>query len=127
MSGCEELEMGYFSDRDRAIVEALTYDPTCKPGFEILKACLIWPDECPYNLTPEGYEKLCDLWIARSFIHRGLPFSSWPLAPEYFERAWDEALRDNVRWPGFRRLTLSAKDRAYYEEQLRKMAEADEI
>jgi len=118
--------MGYFSQRDRALVEALQYDPTLKPEYEILKGCLVWNDERPDNLTPAGYEKLCDLWIARGYIHREEPFSNNQLDPEYFGKAWEEALRDKIRWPGFLRLRLSDEDRRFYDETLRQ-AMTDEI
>ena len=45
--------MAYFSHRDRALLEALQFDPTAKPGLELLKSCLIWPDERPDGLTSE--------------------------------------------------------------------------
>ena len=110
--------MAYFNDRDRALVEALQYDPAAEPSFELLKGCLIWVDERADGLTSDGYERLCDLWIARSFLHRCEPFSSHPLDPEYFGRVWEEALNDKIRWPGFQRLTLSAADKAYYDAEL---------
>ena len=104
--------MGYFTERDRALVEGLTYDPSLKPGFELLKGCLIWEDERPDGLTPENYEKLCDLWIARSCLHRGLAIGEGTLDPQYFKDAWDAAIRDGIRWPGFQRLKLSPEDKA---------------
>jgi hypothetical protein len=70
----------------------LTYDPDAKPSYELLKACLVWEDERPNGLTPQGYERLCDLWIARSFLHRGMPLNSGAFDPYYFERAWLQAL-----------------------------------
>ena len=108
----------HFYDRDRKLIEALRYDAALKPSFELIKSCLVWEDERPEGLTPDGYDKLCDLWIARSFIHRNLPFSSWTLAPDYFEGAWKAASEDGFSWPGFRRLQLSAEDLAYYEQCL---------
>jgi hypothetical protein len=119
--------MAYFSDRDRAIIEALTYDPTSEPSYESIRSALVWPDERPDNLTSEGYQSLCDLWICRALIHRGDPTFSTSLDPAIFQRRWAAALADNIRWPGFERLTLSAKDRAYYEKAMREEAEAGEI
>lgn len=105
--------MPYFSDRDRSLVESLKYDESLKPSYDSIKSCLVWPDECPDNLSHEGYEKLCDLLIARSFIHEKRPFSSWKLDPHYFAQVWEEAISDEIDWPGFKRLELSGEDQAY--------------
>jgi hypothetical protein len=115
--------MAYFSDRDRALVEVLTFDPNSTPSFEYLKACLVWRDESPNGITPDGYEKLCDLWISRSCLHQGKPVGADTLDPDYFVRAWQAALDDKIQWPGFRRLTLSAEDQAYYDGCLREIAD----
>jgi hypothetical protein len=103
----------FFSGRDLQLIEALQYDPDLTPGFESIKSCLVWRDECPDGLTPDGYEKLSDLLVARSFIHQGRPFTSWKLAPELFGNVWSEANAANFRWPGFNRTTLSAADQEY--------------
>ena len=115
--------MPYFSDRDRAVIEALQYNADASPAFELLKSCLVWPDERPKNITPEGYEKLCDLWIARACLHRGQPVGSGTLDPTSMQRAWQEALDDKISWPGFRRLKLSPEDQAYYDACLREVAD----
>jgi hypothetical protein len=114
--------MTYFSEKDRSLIESLRYDVTLEPSFDLIKSCLVWADERADGLTRDGYEKLCDLWIARSFLHRGMPFSSWKLAPEYFGALWQDAMKEVGAWPGFLRLQLSKRDRAYYERQLRKAA-----
>jgi hypothetical protein len=106
-------EKAYFHERDLQLIEALQYDPDLTPGFESIKSCLVWRDECPDGLTPDGYEKLSDLLVARSFIHQGRPFTSWTLAPELFGNAWSEAYAANFRWPGFNRIALSAADQEY--------------
>jgi hypothetical protein len=118
-----QMNEPYFDDRDRALVEALTYDPAEQPAYEYIKGCLVWRDERPDGMTPMGYERLCDLWIARSYLHRGMPLNSGPFDPDYFEKAWKHALRDGIHWPGFRRLTLSPEDKAYYELQLNDTSE----
>jgi hypothetical protein len=56
-------------------VGACVYDPAAEPGYAAIKGCLVWRDERPINITPEGYDRLCDLWIARSYLHRDLPMS----------------------------------------------------
>ena len=117
--------MPYFSDRDRAIVESLTYDPAATPGFELLKGCLVWADERPDGLTSEGWDRLTDLWAARSFMHRGEPFTDKQFGGRQYEKAWNQALREGIRWPGFLRVELSPEDRAYLENCLRECREGD--
>lgn len=107
--------MTYFSRQDLELIEALTYDPVSEPSYDLIKDALIWEDERPNGLTQDGYEKLCDLWIARSFIHKRIPFSSWKLDPTFFENVWSEAMRHGFSWPGFNRIELSEKDQKYYE------------
>ena len=108
-----------FSDRDRAIVEGLRYDPAAQPSFELLKGCLVWTDEHPDNLTSEGYSIMCNLWAARSYLHRGEPM------PERLYTVWEQAQGEGLRWVGFQRLTLSAEDKEYYEVSLRESRSAD--
>lgn len=115
--------MAFFSERDRALVENLVYDPKAKPAFDILRDCLVWADERPTGVTSEGWERLQDLWVARAFLYHGRPDSDL-LDMGYFRQAWEEALADRFRWPGFRRLHLSDEDRAYFESELR--AERDD-
>lgn len=106
----------YFSEQDRRLIENLSYDPNRQPSYDSIKDCLVWNDERPEGLTSDGYGKLCDLWIARSFIHRGLPFSAHELDPAYFEQVWSTARKQGFQWPGFMRLKLNDADRLYYEE-----------
>ncbi|HEY9870482.1 MAG TPA: hypothetical protein V6D08_15060 [Candidatus Obscuribacterales bacterium] len=107
-----------FTGNDLRLIESLEYNPSLEPSFDALRACLVWRDEEPSGLTPAGHEALRDLWIARSFLHRGLDFSVHPLDPEYFRNIWNRALRQGFKWPGFNRLSLNARDKAYYEEML---------
>jgi len=114
-----------FSPRDRAIIENLRYDPTLTPGFELVKSCLVWSDERPDGLSSDGYERLCDLWIARSRIHRGVVGDRSVTSYDY-QAVWNEELSGGLRWPGFRRIELSAAERSFFEEQLRLAAADDE-
>ena len=102
-----------FSDADRQRLQGLTYDPKAEPSYELLKSCLVWPDERPEEITNEGYEVLCDLWIVRGFMHRNVAVDEWGLDPPYFQRIWQEALRAIPAWPGFRRLDLTPAEREY--------------
>lgn len=119
--------MNYFWGNDLKLIEALVYNPNLKPSFEAIKGALIWSDERPDGLTPEGYEKLCDLWIARSLIHQGIPFTDWPLDPEYFGTVWSQARKQGFKWPGFNRLHLNKQDREYYEKSLSELSEGHGI
>ena len=110
-----------FSERDLRLIEALEYRPELEPAFDEIKACLIWEDERPVGLTPAGYESLCDLWIVRSYIHRGVPCAEWGIDPAsgYFQEVWARAQAHPIGWPGFRRMQISEKDRAYLERCLK--------
>ena len=112
--------MPLFIERDRAIIEAQSSDPKAEPSFELLKGCLVWADEHPNGLTPDGYSTLCDLWGARGYLHRGRPM------PEHLRAIWEEAQSEGLRWIGFRRLTLSAEEKEYYEAALHDAASADD-
>ena len=105
--------MASFEDRDRKIIESLTYQPGLQPGFEALKGCLVWADERPDNLTPAGYDRLCDLWIARTILCHDP--SRRTLNDAHYRAAWSRAKAEGIRWPGFHRETLSETDRRYYE------------
>ena len=110
--------MAYFQDRDLELIEGLEFNPELEPSYDAIKNCLVWEDERPDGLTSDGYEKLCDLWIARSFIHRGIPFSNWELDPEYFEHVWEEATQAKFKWPGFNRVKLTDREITYYLHQI---------
>ncbi|MDC0836010.1 hypothetical protein POG22_23890 [Geitlerinema sp. CS-897] len=107
--------MNYFSGQDLKLIESLVYQPELEPSYEAIKDVLIWSDERPNGLSFEGYEKLCDLWVARSFIHRKVSFLSCKLDSTYFEEVWRRAVYQEFRWPGFYRFEL--KDRLYYKKQ----------
>lgn len=94
----------------------LTLDPTAQPSFELLKCCLIWPDERPpERLSSAGQELLSDLWIVRGFINRSVPHDEWGLDPVYFRETWNFGLSNVAGWPGFQRLTISYVERACLE------------
>ena len=109
--------MSYFLGEDLEIIEALVYQPELSPCYDPMRDALVWMDEWPRSISSEGFKKLWRLWVARSFLHRGIPFSSYRLNPDLLERIWSEALMQGFKWPGFNRLELSQEDREYYEEQ----------
>jgi hypothetical protein len=104
----------WFSDHDLLLIEGLIYVDGLIPSYESMKDCLIWSDECPENITPQGYELLCDLWIARSFIHKGQDFSSYPLDSSFFSETWEKAIKLNLKWPGLRADRISSINQRYY-------------
>lgn len=112
-----------FTANDLRLIESLVYDASLEPTYSPMRNHLTWTDEMPEGLTPEGYEVLCDLWIARSYIHRGLEFSEHPLDPDHIRDFWDRALKQNFQWPGFKRLNLSSSDTTYYEAMMTKARE----
>ncbi|CAN5317855.1 hypothetical protein BH11CYA1_BH11CYA1_41260 [soil metagenome] len=105
---------------DLVLIESLVFDSSLKPTYSAIRNHLMWADEMPDGLTPDGYTTLCNLWIARSFIHRGLDFSSHPVDPEYITNFWNRALEQKFKWTGFERLSLSEEDRAYYDSMIEK-------
>lgn len=107
-----------FTGNDLHLIESLEFNPDLEPSYDLIKSCLVWADERPNGLTPAAYETLCDLWVARSFLHQGLPFSNHSLDPEYFENIWKRALKQGFRWPGFSRLTLNEGDKIYYTKMM---------
>lgn len=102
-----------FTPADRDSLQGLLFDATAQPSFELMKACLVWPDERPPHISKEGYELLGDLWIVRGYIHKNVPADHWGLDPVYFQEVWRQARNDVPDWPGFKRLVLSAADSAY--------------
>lgn len=106
----------YFSERDRRIFTALRFDARAQPAFDVMRDCLVWPDERPEGMTPDGHEKFHDLLIARAILYH------WPAVgrsaryvdADLFKRQWEAALAQTPEWPGFRRLALTPEDRAYY-------------
>lgn len=110
----------FLTQADRAAIERLVFDPSLAPRFELLKSCLVWEDERPRELSSDGYQYLTYLWAVRGFIHKGVPFERWGLDPEPFRHTWNDAFDTCLRWPGFRRLGLSTRDRAFLSDQLAK-------
>lgn len=102
------------NEHDLNLIRGLSFDPDAKPNYELLKSCLIWPDETPLGLfSNEGREFLSDLWIVRGFIHRAVPEGQWGLDPQYFKDVWAFGLQSVGQWPGFKRMILSDTDKAY--------------
>lgn len=105
--------MNVLRESDRVLIERQAFQCDAKPAFELLKACLVWPDELPAGISNEGREYIYDLLIIRGFIHRGLSENKWGLDSQYFIKVWQEAIASSIPWNGFRRLEISEVDRDY--------------
>jgi len=106
------------SPADRALVEALVFDDAADVAYNAITACLVWADEVPRGLTPDGYETVRDLLGARGFIHRGVPIEDWDRGSTDRVDLWNAALAGGLRWPGFRRIALTRDQRALLERHL---------
>ena len=107
-----------FAGNDLKLMKSMVYEPDLEPSYEFLKGCLIWNDERPDGLTPDGYDNLSSLWIARALLHNGLGLSDDPINPDFTRELWERAMNEVPEWPGFKRITLSYKDRQYLESML---------
>lgn len=105
------------SQSDRLLIESLNYDPNLKPEFDIMRSHLVWGDELPLDISSTGLELLQNLWIARAIKHHGFKIGE-PFDPKHFLAYWDLALEQNLKWPGFKRLYLCDRDKAYYDKCL---------
>jgi len=112
------LQKTLFIPRDLKLIEELVLDPTLEPRFNAISAYLVWDDELPAGITPDGLDVLSSLWTVRSLLHRGLTFSDHPVNPEYCRRVWEQALKEIPNWPGFQRLQLSVEDQSYFDEMI---------
>jgi hypothetical protein len=106
------------SPADRALVEALRFDAAADVAYNAITACLVWADEVPRGLTPDGHETIRDLLGARGFIHRGIPIEDWDRGSTDRADRWNAALAEGLRWPGFQRLALTRDQRALLERHL---------
>lgn len=106
------------AESDRKLIEGQEFIPGLVPRFDALKACLIWEDELPRDITPDGYKFLCDLWVARAHLYHGNKLDEKLFNPSYYVRVWNWALEQKIQWPGFQRLVLSEENRAKYKECL---------
>jgi hypothetical protein len=111
----------FFSPEDSDKLNALTYQSEIDPDFEMIKSVLIWNDEIPFGISQDGMEKLWNLLIARSYLHDNRAFSSHFSGGKHLETAWSESKQNIPNWPGFKRLSLSEKDRRFYDEERRKV------
>ena len=98
-----------FTVKDLEIIQGMVFDPQASPGYCWIKSCLIWEDERALGLTPQAYERVAYLWIARGFIHR----DSFCDCPEYCCEAWESELSAGLPWPGFKRIRISVADLEY--------------
>jgi hypothetical protein len=91
------------SPADRAVIEAVPFDPDATVGFHELLGCLVWSDEVPADLTNDGHAYLRELLGIRGAFHRGEE-------PEL--EAWNAARMTGLRWNGFARLEATPQELA---------------
>jgi hypothetical protein len=106
-----------FKGKDLDLIQSLVYDSSLEPMYCSFRMYLHWPDELPSGITPEGYETLCDLWIARACLYHGITLDQ-SLDQAVFTRVWDRAIAQGLQWPGFQRLKLSNIDQSYFQKML---------
>ena len=102
-----------FTGNDLVLIEQLVFDSSLEPSFDLMRDCLVWADEIPDGLTPDAFDYLCDLLIARSLFHKGLTLDDHPLSPDYCKTIWARAVNQNLKWTGFQRIEVGAKDLEY--------------
>ena len=105
--------MDWITKADWDRFAAAPLDPDAEPGYDVLKGCLIWPDEYVEGLSRTGWELLGDLFIARALLHRGQSISSWPGGSDRLQATWDTAVAAALPWAGFARVVLSDPQRAF--------------
>lgn len=105
--------MDWINKADWDCFAAAPVDPAAEPGYEVLKGCLIWPDEHVAGLSVDGSALLGDLFIARALLHSGRSISAWPGGSERLQSVWDTAIAAGLPWAGFARVELSADQRAF--------------
>lgn len=105
--------MDWITKADWDCFAAAPVDPNATPGYELLKGCLIWPDEYVEGLSPAGWELLGDLFVARALLHRGQAISAWPGGSEILQARWDTAIAAGLPWAGFARVELTADQQTY--------------
>jgi hypothetical protein len=112
--------MAHFTAAELNALDRLPFDEKVEPYYDPLRSSLRWFDEELQGAVGESYEHLLDLVIVRGWIHQGRERESWnALGPTtYFSEMWDEAMNGAPNWPGFKRIKLSEKDRAYFEREL---------
>ena len=99
--------MDWITKADWDCFAAAPVDPNATPGYELLKGCLIWPDEYVEGLSRAGCELLGDLFVARALLHSGRSIAAWPGGSERLEQVWETALAAGLPWPGFTRVELT--------------------
>jgi Rieske Fe-S protein len=105
----------YFPEQALAILRAAQFDPTARPGLELLSGSLVWDDEAYLEFVPVCRHHGCTAYweplVFRSSLIRGQP-------DEGCRRGWDELQRACPEWPGFRPERRGDALRAELERQL---------
>jgi hypothetical protein len=108
----------YFPEVAVACLRQSRYDPTAKPGLELLSGSFVWDDEMDayFAFVAHCRAKKCLVYwepiLFRSSVIRGRP-------DEKCRRGWEELRRVCPEWPGFRPERYSESLRAELERQER--------
>jgi hypothetical protein len=107
-----------FSEYDRELFKSLVFDPSMKPEFNAVSACLFWDDEYPKDITSLGLRQLRILWYSRAYLHTDNSFAGAGEHEPSRRAFWEQALQEIPTWPGFKRIALSEEDRAFFTKNL---------
>jgi hypothetical protein len=104
----------YFPNEAVAILRAARFDPSARPGLELLSGSFIWNDECYLDFAPVCRDMGCLAYsepvVFRSSLILGRP-------NEKCRRGWEELQRVCPEWPGFRPERQSESLRSELERQ----------
>ena len=93
------MDPPYFPEEAVAVLRAAQYDPTARPGLEMLSGSFIWDDERYLEFVPVCRAKGCRAYwepvLFRTSLIKGRP-------DETCRRGWEELRRVCPEWPGFR-------------------------
>jgi|KBSSwiStaDraftv2_1062776.scaffolds.fasta_scaffold3232354_2 hypothetical protein len=103
---------------DRRLVENLFFDADATAAFNEVTGCLVWSDELPDGLSPDGFATMRDLLSARGLLHRGIPIEDWQGGFSGLADTWNAAVRSRLRWTGFQRIELTQEQRALLDAYL---------
>jgi hypothetical protein len=105
----------YFPEQAVAVLRTARFDPTARPGLELLSGALVWDDEAYLEFAAVCCHFRC-LAVWEPVVYRSTLILGRP--DERCKRGWDELQRRCPGWPGFRPERHSESLRAVLEQQL---------